>query len=153
MICEMCGKDVDALTRVRVEGSVLELCADCSKFGTAIAPMPGVAAPSVPTARPGSVAAMSTIDDRVRGGAGRFQERDLYRELPEMDLAPDWGKRIRVAREHLGWTPEDLAKKLNEKKSVILKLEGGGFRPPDAIIRKIEHQLKIRLRADPEPSA
>lgn len=153
MICEMCGKDVDGLTRVRVEGSVLELCADCSKFGTPIAPMPGAVAAPAAHVRPGSVAAAASVEERVRGGAGRFQERDLYRELPEMELAPDWGKRIRVAREHLGWTPEDLAKKLNEKKSVVLKLEGGGFRPPDAIIRKIEHQLKIRLRADPEPPA
>ncbi len=104
MICEMCGKDVDGLTRVRVEGSVLELCADCAKFGTPIAPMPGPAAAASPAPRPGSVAAMTTVDDRVRGGAGRFQERDLYRELPDMELAPDWGKRIRVAREHLGWS-------------------------------------------------
>jgi putative transcription factor len=154
MICEMCGNDVEGLQRVRVEGSVLELCADCSKFGTVIAPMPGATAAAPPPAqRPGSVASMSAIDDRVRARAGRLQERDLYRELPDMELAPEWGKRIRVAREHLTWTPEDLAKKLNEKKSVVLKLESGGFRPPDAIIRKVEHLLKIRLRADPEPTA
>jgi putative transcription factor len=153
MICEMCGKDAEGLQRVRVEGSVLELCADCSKFGTVIAPMPGAAAAPAPSQRPGSVAAMGTIDDRVRARAGRLQERDLYRELPDMELAADWGKRIRLAREHLAWTPEELGKKLNEKKSVVLKLESGGFRPPDAMIRKIEHLLRVRLRADPEPPA
>ena len=67
-----------------------------------------------------------------------------------MELAPDWFQRIRIAREHRGWTPEEFGKKLNEKKSVVLKVESGSFRPPDALIRKIEHQLGIRLRADPE---
>jgi len=69
-----------------------------------------------------------------------------------MELAPDWGKRIRVAREALAWTPEEFGRRLNEKKSLILKLESGSFRPPDATIRKVERLLHIRLRADPEPT-
>ena len=67
-----------------------------------------------------------------------------------MELVPEWNKRIRVAREALQWTPEVLGKKLNEKKSVVLKIESGSFRPPDALIRKIEHLLQVRLRAEPE---
>ncbi len=66
-----------------------------------------------------------------------------------MELAPDWTKRIRVAREALHWTPEDLGKKLNEKKSVVLKLESGGIHPPDDLVRRVERLLKVRLRADP----
>jgi putative transcription factor len=69
-----------------------------------------------------------------------------------MELVPDWNQRIRVAREALQWTPEVLGKKLNEKKSVVLKIESGSFRPPDALIRKIEHLLHVRLRAPPEPT-
>ncbi|MGD0249804.1 MAG: helix-turn-helix domain-containing protein [Thermoplasmata archaeon] len=82
-----------------------------------------------------------------------MEERDLYREIGEMELAPDWSKRVRVAREARMWTPEVLGKKLNEKKSVVLKIESGGFRPSDALVRKLEHLLQIRLRADPEPTA
>jgi putative transcription factor len=82
-----------------------------------------------------------------------LEERDLYVEIGELELAPDWARRVRVAREAVAWTPEDLAKKLNEKKSVVLKLESGGFHPPDQLVRKLEHLLKIRLRADPEPRA
>jgi len=67
-----------------------------------------------------------------------------------MELAPDWGKRIRLAREARLWTPEVLGKKLNEKKSVVLKIESGNFHPPDALVRKIEHLLQVRLRAEPE---
>jgi len=78
-----------------------------------------------------------------------MEERDLYTEIGELELAPDWSRRIRIARETMGWTPDDLAKKLNEKKSVALKLESGGIHPPDALVRKVERILKTRLQADP----
>ena len=149
MICEMCGKDVDSLSQVRVEGSVLSLCADCSRFGVVITP-PAAPPPVAPRAGP-SQAALGPV--RFATPGRRMEERDLYKELPDMELAPDWPKRIRVAREKLTWTPEELAKRLNEKKSVVLKIESGGFHPPDAMVQKIEKLLKIRLRADPEPKA
>jgi putative transcription factor len=82
-----------------------------------------------------------------------MEERDLYQEIGELELAPDWGQRVRRAREQLTWTPEVLGKKLNEKKSVVLKIESGSIHPPDALVRKLEHLLKVRLRAEPEPSA
>ncbi len=145
MLCEMCGKDVADLAQVRVEGSVLRLCPDCSRFGKVLTPPPAPARPNP---------AGPVAPGRTTGGpvprARPLEERDLYRELPELELAADWGKRIRVAREKLGWTPEDFGKRLNEKKSVVLKMEGGSFHPPDPMVGKIERMLKIRLRAEPE---
>jgi putative transcription factor len=151
MICEMCGKEVEAVSRVRVEGSVLSLCADCTKFGVLIAPPP---TPVEPAGRPSpGGTSVGPATARFATPGRRMEERDLYKELPDLELAPDWSKRIRIAREKLAWTPEDLAKKLNEKKSIVLKLESGGFHPPDATVRKVERLLKIRLRADPEPTS
>ena len=143
MRCEMCGTEVSAPNRVRVEGSVLLLCAACSRFGTVLAG-PALA----PTSSPASPGTASAIQDRLAKSSRRLEERDLFRELPDLELAADWPKRIRLAREKLGWTPEDLGKKLNEKKSVVLKMESGQFHPPDAMVPKIEHLLKVRLRAD-----
>ena len=144
MICEMCGDDVEALSQVRVEGTVLALCGECGRFGTPVAPPPATTT-RAPPGRPGPVATATRL---TRPGR-RLEERDLFSELPDLDLAPDWAKRIRTAREQLGWTPDDLGKRLNEKKSVVLKMEAGSFRPPDALIPRIEHLLKVRLRADP----
>ncbi|EQD39031.1 transcriptional regulator, XRE family, partial [mine drainage metagenome] len=76
----------------------------------------------------------------------RVVERDVFSEMPDLELSPDWARRIRSAREALGWTPDDLGRKLNEKKSVVLKLESGNFRPPDALVGKLERLLKVRLR-------
>jgi len=146
MLCEMCGKDVPLTTRVRLEHSVLSLCPDCARFGTPVepAPAPVSAAPTGAPFRSGMGLS------RPSGPRRRLEERDLYQEIGEMELAPDWNKRIRVARESRQWTPEVLGKKLNEKKSVVLKIESGSFRPPDALVRKIEHLLQVRLRAEPE---
>jgi putative transcription factor len=146
MLCEMCGNEVETTSRVRVEGTVLALCSNCSKFGTILDPPPAAPATDRSSVRPGTPAT------RVMGTGRRLEERDLYTEIGELELAPDWARRVRVAREAVAWTPEDLAKKLNEKKSVVLKLESGGFHPPDQLVRKLERLLKIRLRADPEPS-
>lgn len=148
MLCEMCGKDVPLTTRVRLERSVLALCPDCSRFGTPVDPVltPVAAASGGSRFRPGMPVT------RPAPGGRRLEERDLYQEIGEMELAPDWNKRIRVAREARVWTPEEFGKKLNEKKSVVLKIESGSFRPPDALVRKIEHLLKVRLRAEPEPA-
>ncbi|HYK92692.1 MAG TPA: multiprotein-bridging factor 1 family protein [Thermoplasmata archaeon] len=142
MLCEMCGKEVATPNRVRVEGSVLMLCADCSKYGTVLAG-PALAPPAGEGPAPSG-----TIEQRLVRGSRRLEERDLFRELPDLELAEDWPKRIRLAREKLGWSPEDFGKKLNEKKSIVLKLEAGQFRPPDTMIPRLEHLLKIRLRAD-----
>ena len=145
MLCEMCGNEVVSVSRVRIEGTVLSVCPACAKFGTPLDPAPSAAPRS--TARPGAPATRAT------GPGRRLEERDLYTEIGELELAPDWAHRVRVAREAIPWTPEDLAKKLNEKKSVVLKLESGGFHPPDQLVRKLERLLKVRLRADPEPAA
>lgn len=146
MLCEMCGKEVPLTTRIRLEGSVLSLCPDCARFGKPVDPLPVAVAPVSTGARfrPG----MPVTRPAPRGR--RLEERDLYQEIGEMELAPDWHKRIRAAREARVWSPEELGKKLNEKKSLVLKLESGSFRPPDALVRKIEHLLKVRLRAEPE---
>jgi putative transcription factor len=150
MLCEMCGKDVEQTSRVRIEGSVLQLCADCAKFGKALDPPPAPAAAVVALPRRSPYGGGAS---RAAVGHRALQERDLYTEIGEMELAPDWAKRIRIAREALKWTPEEFGKKLNEKKSVVLKLESGGMHPPDDLVRRVERLLKVRLRADPAAPA
>ena len=145
MRCEMCGNETSAPRRVRVEGSVLNLCENCSRFGVVLDGPPE----SASSADPLGPGAAPDLSGRLARRSRRLEERDLFQELPEMELAPDWSKRIRAAREKLNWTPEELGKRLNEKKSVLLKIESGVFRPPDVMIRKIESLLKVRLRAEP----
>lgn len=64
----------------------------------------------------------------------------------EFELAEDYPDRIRKAREGRGWKREELARSINEKLSVIEKLEKGKIRPDDALLSKLERTLRVRLR-------
>ena len=147
MLCEMCGKETLVTSRVRVEGTVLHVCPECARFGEPLDPPP---APPVARSSEGRPRPSGPLP-RPLGGGRRLEERDLYTDIGELELAPDWGKKVRVAREARAWTPEDLGKRLNEKKSVVLKIESGSFHPPDTLVRKLERLLQVRLRADREP--
>jgi putative transcription factor len=64
----------------------------------------------------------------------------------EMDeVAQDYDQRIRQARESAGLSQEELANQLNEKASLIRKLEGGDTLPSDGVQRKLERGLDISL--------
>ncbi len=124
-MCEMCGTEQDRLRPVLVEGTRLRLCDRCSRFGEEIQP-----AKTRPATLPG---ARRTRTDRP------------IRE-PEYDLAPDFPDRLRRAREAFGWKREELARRINEKLSVLEKLEKGRMRPTDTLVAKLERVLEIRLR-------
>lgn len=124
-LCEMCGTEQDRLRPVSVEGSRLMLCDRCARFGEEIRP-PKARSPSLP-------------------GTPQRTPTQRVRET-EYDLAPDFPLRLRRAREAMGWKREELARKINEKLSVLEKLEKGRMRPPDALVSKLERTLQVRLR-------
>ncbi len=141
MLCEMCGAEVESTSPISIEGTVLSACAECARFGRPISTARGGPAPNGSPVRGGAVAPAGRT---VR----RLEERDVFVEAGELELADDWPRRVRRAREALGWTPEELGKRLNEKKSVVLKLEAGHIHPPDDLVRKLERTLRTRLRAE-----
>ncbi len=53
--------------------------------------------------------------------------------------------KIRQAREKLSLSHEELGKKINEKASVLRKLETGKIEPNDMLVTKLKHALKIKL--------
>jgi len=64
----------------------------------------------------------------------------------EMDeVAADYDQRIRNAREQEGLTQEELAQQINEKASLVRKLERGDILPSDDVQRKLERKLGIAL--------
>ncbi|GAB6878093.1 hypothetical protein JCM17823_03670 [Halorubrum gandharaense] len=61
------------------------------------------------------------------------------------EIATDYDDRIRKAREAAGLSQEELADGLNEKASLIRKLERGDTLPTDDIQQKLEKALEISL--------
>ena len=69
-----------------------------------------------------------------------------------LELVGDFGLRVRRAREELELSHEDLGRKIQEKVSVLRKIESGKMVPDFALAEKLEHALKIKLRVPPSES-
>jgi len=67
-------------------------------------------------------------------------------EGEETILVDNYGKIIIEARKKRNLTREEFSKKINEKESVIRRVETGEMRPNDALVEKIERFLEIKLK-------
>ncbi len=142
MICELCGADVPHTKNVAIESTVLAVCNNCAKFGDEV---------STPVVRRGTMPPV--IAERLEARKRRQTPRDVYADAGQEELADDFPQRIRRAREDRGWKQADLGAKINEKVSVIAKLESGTISPNDALVKKLEHHLGIKLKEKVVPIA
>ncbi|WP_117591457.1 multiprotein bridging factor aMBF1 [Haloprofundus halophilus] len=143
--CEMCGAEQASLTTTKVEGAELELCENCKGFGTEVrTESTSSASTKYSTSSSGkSDASSSSSSSSSSSGGSRRRRRDMFDDMDE--IAGDYDDRIREAREAEGLSQEDLAKRLNEKASLIRKLERGDILPSDAVRNKLERKLDISL--------
>ncbi len=139
MICELCGRDVPRLKRVVIEGVILNVCDECAKFGKEIK---GKDIPKDVRYLPPEVV-------RERLERKRRKRKDYLEE--EEVLVEDYPHVIREARERLGLTQEELAKRILEKRTVISKIERGEMRPDEKLIKKLEKALNIKLKEKISP--
>lgn len=64
---------------------------------------------------------------------------------PSEELIEDFELKVRNARESKDWSREDLGKKINERVSVITRIETGKMTPDVKLTRKLEKALNIKL--------
>jgi putative transcription factor len=165
MICELCGQDVPYLKLSLVEGSPLKVCSNCAKFGKAAAagsrsrdPESGSGPSSSSGSSPGAGGGgygnrytpetptkEEVIQKRLEMRQRRKQTKDIYEQRGEKELAIEYHKLIQRARNEHGWSQEELGQKINERKSVISKIENKSMKPDDKLVRKLEKALGIKL--------
>jgi len=85
-----------------------------------------------------------------RAEAERRQDSRLYEKMEhdldaEAELVEDYGQRIKKAREKAGLKQAAFAQKINEKQSLLRKIEREEVLPSEAVRRKIERSLNISL--------
>ena len=143
--CEMCGAEQASLTTTKVEGAELELCSSCADFGTEVREEPsGTSGSKYSTSSSSGTPSSSSSSSGSSGsGSDTRRRRDMFDTMDE--IATDYDDRIRTAREAAGLSQEALADDLNEKASLIRKLERGDTLPTDDIQRKLERALDISL--------
>ena len=64
---------------------------------------------------------------------------------PSEELIDNFSNEIRNARESKNWSREDLGKKINERVSVITRIESGKMTPDIKLTKKLEKTLDIKL--------
>ena len=125
--------------RVVIEGAKLTVCTECSKHGKATweeTPKPIV----IPQSQ-----AYKGQSTPMRGPIQIKKKVIISRVDTSQEIVPDYAEIIRQAREKLGFSHEELGKKINEKESLLRKIETGKVSPNDQLISKFEHALKIKL--------
>jgi len=131
--CDICGREiVGQAFKVKVEGAKLMVCRNCQGLGKPYQEDPLPRAPR-PT---GFVRLARSLERRPT---------ELPKEIQELDVAENFSELVRKRRMKLGWSQEDLAKKVKEKLSVIQKVETGKITPDTQLCRQLQHELKIKL--------
>jgi len=128
MKCEICGKEA-RLKRTLIEGVEMMACDECSKYGIVLPERKKIV-----QRKPKKIIPYS---------------KDVFEEMKK-ELIPDWGKKIRDARERKNMTREELGAKVGEKTTTIAKIENEELRPPDETVKKLEKVLEISLFCEVE---
>jgi putative transcription factor len=133
MRCEVCGCIINGKPfNVMIEAARLTVCSECAKHGKICYDEPK---PKHVFVKPKPAPVMPRVKTKT--------------QLPPVDasleLAEDFGAKIRKARERLGFSHEELGKKMNEKVSLLRKIEMGKIAPSDRLAATLEHVLQIKL--------
>jgi len=127
MNCEMCGKETEPYTAI-IEGVVMKVCAGCASHGKTVRKPK----PKVKLKKPKFVNQI------------KQEQKEPEVELIEA-VVEDYAKKIRDARNKTGMTQKEFAKKINEKESLLHKIETGNFKPSIPTAKKLEKILQIKL--------
>ena len=116
--CEICGKEMKEEYEIELEGAHLTVCEDCSR--------------GKPAQKRGNVQHVASY------------RRD-FGDAEQDEVVEGYGAIMRRARESAGMSLKELGEKINEKESILSRIEWEKTTPPDSIARKLEKELGIKI--------
>jgi len=132
--CEVCGSKIHGSPiRAVIEGAKLTVCIECSKHGRVM--------------REEEIEFRRRTPKKPLMSTPFIQKKKSAQSKVAItqEVVEGYNSKIRQAREKLGLSHEELGKKINEKASVLSKLETGKMSPNNLLVTKLEHALKIKL--------
>ncbi len=140
MFCEICGKKITStLYRITLEGSVLIVCKECSVFGENAKPyIPKKTVPKPKEKR-------GTKETRYKKNLKVIKEPKDKGFDEEYEIVENYSEIIKGIRLKLGLKQEKFAEILNEKTSLIKKIEKGAIEPSLDLARKIERRFNVKI--------
>nr|MDO8080616.1 multiprotein bridging factor aMBF1 [Candidatus Freyarchaeota archaeon] len=143
MLCEVCGqKIIGKAKKVIIEGANLVVCENCARFADSSLKI-STKQPQKP--KISKIASTQKIMAVKKPKTRSVVKKDFFSNSYE--LLDDYMDKIRIAREEKGLSHEELAKKINERVSIIKKIETGKMHPSEILIKKLEKELQINIYA------
>ena len=131
--CPLCGGKIWKAQRVIIEGAKLTVCQSCAQHGTKIIQKEKLSYKKSPPSQRAKTGSTKNV----------FQSRKNIE--PSIEIVPDYAKKIRNARMKSKLNQEQFAQKLNEKPSLIRRIESGKVEPTIKLAKKIEKVYNTSL--------
>lgn len=145
MYCEVCGRETHSTQEVLLEGAKLQVCSRCASLGQPIRKTKPSGSTSLPS---------TTSSTQRRSHSPPSSHRYTRPRPPKRELVPveNFSQLIRAARVERGMSQQDVAQRINERSSVIGKLESGKMSVCTIkLARKLERLFKLTLLEVAEP--
>jgi putative transcription factor len=130
--CPICGGKIWGRgEKVLIEGAKITVCQSCAQFGVKIRKRPK----------------MVESTRKTYPKPNTTKKKGLYpREIEDsVEIVSDYVARIRKARNARGLNQDQFAQKLNEKPSLLRRIEAGKVEPTIKLAKKIEEVYNIKL--------
>ncbi|QKQ98800.1 TIGR00270 family protein [Candidatus Nanohaloarchaea archaeon] len=124
--CQLCGEETDSTTKTKIEGAVLQVCDSCADMGEEV----------------------KTSSKKSKQKKKKKSKRQRKRN--EEVLINDYGQEVKKARESKQLSISELADDLNEKESLLKKIEQQELKPEKSLAQKLEKKFNIELYTVPE---
>ncbi|WP_414837791.1 multiprotein bridging factor aMBF1 [Candidatus Nanosalina sp. VS9-1] len=125
--CELCGREQDSLKKAKIEGATLNVCDSCAEMG-------------------------ETVETTSKKRKKKKSRSTSSSSRKTKVLDSNYGEKIKQAREKEKLSISEVADSLNEKESVIKKIESQDLKPEKSLASKIGKKFGIDLYVNPEVS-
>jgi putative transcription factor len=122
--CQLCGEDSENLKKTKIEGAVMKVCSSCSDMGDVI--------------------------EQKKKKKTKKKSSKTYRPKDTEKLTSNYGEKLKEAREDRKLSIKELADSLNEKASLIKKVEREDLKPEKSLANKLSKELDVTLYVNPE---
>lgn len=133
--CEICGRTSNYIAEYKIEGALVKACQECGKFGTKIE----VKRSSFNTKT--ATTFKKSKQTQTKTPPPQYQKK----QKPKITLKEDFGNLVMDARKKEGLSRKDLAMDINERETLLARLESNEYRPDAKLIDKLERRLLIKL--------
>ena len=126
--CPICDGIIWKGQKVLIEGVKMTVCNSCAQYGKKLLTKP-----------------KSTYLKKSYSTHPKSSSRNSKKKMDEMEIVPDYAKIIRNVRTLKKLNQDQFAQKLNEKPSLLRRIESAKVKPTIKLAKKIEKVYNITL--------